>query len=72
MIVHADNAGPHVAKRVTECMDHSSLKRAPHPLYSPDLAPSDFYLFGYVKHQLQGPEFTEGIELVSAISEILS
>jgi hypothetical protein len=66
MIVHADNVGPHVAKCVTEYMDHNSLNRAPHP-YSPDLAPSDSYLFGYVKHQLQGYEFTEAPGLVSAI-----
>jgi transposase len=52
MIVHADNAGPHAAKCVTEYTDHNSLKRAPHPPYSPDLTPSDFYLFGDVKHQL--------------------
>jgi hypothetical protein len=31
-----------------------------------------FFRFGYVKHQLQGHEFTEGAELVSAISEILN
>jgi hypothetical protein len=53
-------------------MDHNSLKRAPHSPYSPDLAPTDFYLFGYVRHQLQGHEFTERTELVSAISEILN
>jgi hypothetical protein len=52
MIIHADDAGPHVAKYVTEYMDHNSLKRAPHPLSLPDLTPSDFYLFGYVKYQL--------------------
>jgi hypothetical protein len=28
------------------------MKRAPHPPYSPDLAPCDFYLFGYVKDRL--------------------
>jgi histone-lysine N-methyltransferase SETMAR len=72
MIVHADNAGPHVAKCITEYMDHNSLKRASHPPYSPDLAPSDFYLFGYVKHQLQRHKFTEGAESVSTISEILN
>jgi hypothetical protein len=70
MIVYADNGGPHVAKCVTEYMDHNSLKRPPHPPSSPNLAPSGFYLFGYVKHQLQGHEFTEGAELVSAITEI--
>jgi hypothetical protein len=32
MIVHADNADPHVAKCVTEYMDHNSLKRADRPL----------------------------------------
>jgi hypothetical protein len=53
-------------------MDHNSLKRAAHPPYSPDLAAPDFYLFGYVKHQLQGHEVTEGTELVSPISEILN
>jgi hypothetical protein len=72
MIAHADNAGPHTAKCVTEYMDHTLLKRVPDPPYLPDLTPSDFYLFGYVKHQLQGHEFTEGAELVSAISEILN
>jgi hypothetical protein len=69
MIVHADNSGSHVAKRVTEYTDHNSLKRAPQPPYSPDLAPSGFCLFGYAKHQLQGREFTEGAELVSTVSE---
>jgi hypothetical protein len=50
-------------------MDDNSLKRGYHPPYLHDLAPSDFYLFGYVKHQLQGHKFTEGAELVSTISE---
>jgi histone-lysine N-methyltransferase SETMAR len=72
MIIHADNAGPHVAKCVTEYMGHDSLKRVPHPPYSPDLASSDFYLFGHVKHQFQGHEFTEQAEPGSAISEILN
>jgi transposase len=68
MIVHVDNAGPHVLKYVTEYMDHNSMKRAPHPPYSPHLAPSDFYLVEYVKHQLQRPKSTEGAELVLAIA----
>jgi histone-lysine N-methyltransferase SETMAR len=72
MIVHAGNAGPHDAKCVTEYMNYNSLKRAPHPPYSPDLAPSDFYQFGCVKHQLREHKFREGAELVSAISEILN
>jgi hypothetical protein len=54
MMLHAENASPHVAKCVTEYMDHNSLKRALHVPCSPDLASSDCYLFGYAKHQLQG------------------
>jgi hypothetical protein len=38
MIVHADKASVHVAKCVTDCLDHQSLKRALHPSYSPDLS----------------------------------
>jgi hypothetical protein len=30
------------------------MKQAPHSLYAPDLAPSDFFLFGYVKGNLMG------------------
>jgi hypothetical protein len=69
-IVYADNACPYVAKCVTDNKDHNSLKIALHPPCSPDLVPSDFLLFGYVRHQLQGHEFMDGAELVSAISEI--
>jgi hypothetical protein len=53
-------------------MNHNPLERAPPLPYSPDLAPSDFSLFEYFKHQLQEHEFTEGAELVLAISEILN
>jgi hypothetical protein len=72
MIVHANNAGAYVVKCITGYMNYNSLKRAPRPTYSPDLAPSDFYIFGYVKHKLQGHEFTEGAGPVSAISEMLN
>jgi hypothetical protein len=71
MIVHADNA-MHLAKCVTKYMDHNLLKTASHPPSSPDLAPSDFYFVGCVKHQLHEHDLTEGAELVLAISEILN
>jgi hypothetical protein len=72
MIVHADNAGPNVAKYVPEDLDHNSLKKASHRHSSPDLPASDFYLFGHVRYQLQGHEYTKGAELVSVISEMFN
>jgi histone-lysine N-methyltransferase SETMAR len=51
-VVHADNARPHVAKRVKQYLEDNNLKSALHPPYSPDLAPSGFFLFGHVKRLL--------------------
>jgi hypothetical protein len=46
------------------------MKRAPHPAYSPDLTPSDFYLFGYLKQVLAGQDFPDGEALLGAVNEI--
>ena len=48
------------------------LKRPPQPPYSPDVAPSDFYLFGYLDEKLKGHSFNEPDELFEAIIEILN
>jgi hypothetical protein len=36
LVIHADNARLHVAKRVKQHLEDSNLKSAPHPPYSPD------------------------------------
>jgi hypothetical protein len=50
-------------------MEENGMARAPHTLSLPDLAPSDFYLFGYTKHCLMGQSFAAADEPVSAIEE---
>jgi hypothetical protein len=52
-------------------MEQNSMQRAPHPAYSPDLAPSDFYLFGDVKQLLSGCQFADQDSLLQAVSDIL-
>jgi hypothetical protein len=47
------------------------MKSAPHPPYSPDLAPSDFYLFGYVKRCLACLSFEDANQLLAAIEGVL-
>jgi hypothetical protein len=45
---------------------------APHPQYSQDLAPSNFFLFEHVKHVLEGAEFPSEETLLAAIQRVLS
>jgi hypothetical protein len=69
--VHSDNARPHSAKM---SRDHIGLNRMnthfiPH---SPNLAPSDFFLFGYVKGKLMGYRVETPSELLVRIRVILA
>jgi histone-lysine N-methyltransferase SETMAR len=70
LIVYADNARPHTAKMTSQFMEQNSMQRAPHPAYSPHLAPSDFYLFGYAKQLLSGCQFADQDSLLQAVSDI--
>jgi hypothetical protein len=47
------------------------MKSAPHPPHSPDLAPSHFYLFGYVKRCLAGLSFEDADQLLAAVEDVL-
>jgi hypothetical protein len=71
LIMHADNARHHIAKITSQFMEENSMQKAPHPAHSPDLAPSDFYLFGYVKQLLSECQFTDQESLLQAVSDIL-
>jgi hypothetical protein len=71
LIVHSDNARPHTPKKALDFLGQNGMERAPHPPYSPDLAPCDFYLFGYVKGLLAGSEFADRTELEQAVMAIL-
>lgn len=45
------------------------FSKVPHPPYSPDLAPSDFYLFAKLKDKLKGRKFRTVEEIQNAIIE---
>jgi hypothetical protein len=68
----ADNARPHTATVSTNDITDNEIKRAPHPPYSPDLAPSDFFLFGYMKKKLMGYRAESESELLVGIRVILA
>ena len=44
-----DNARPYKAKVVREMLSSMGMIELPHPPYSPDLSPCDFWLFNIVK-----------------------
>lgn len=65
---HCDNARPHFCQ---EKFLELGMKRLNHPPYNPDLAPSDFFLFGLVKKLIEGCNFKNEYELFQRISEVL-
>jgi histone-lysine N-methyltransferase SETMAR len=72
LTIHADNARSQTAQRTLEFAWDNRLEMAPHLPYSPDLAPSDFFLFGHVKHVLAGAEFPSEETFLAAIQRVLS
>jgi histone-lysine N-methyltransferase SETMAR len=49
----------------------NGMKQTPHPPYSPDLAASNFFLFGYVKRKLMGYRAEIPSELLVRLRVIL-
>ena len=66
--LHLDNCKVHNSKATQKEMEKSTFIRASHPPYSPDLALSDFYLFGTIKGKLRGQSFQTREALYEAIS----
>jgi hypothetical protein len=52
-------------------MDANKMTSAPHPAYSPGLAPSDFFLFEDVKQPLGGCSLDQSDDLPTSVQEIL-
>jgi transposase len=71
LIIHSDNARPHTARKCRAFCEENRLRLAVHQPYSPGLAPSGFFLFGHIKHSVQGITFPSREELLAAIHEIV-
>jgi hypothetical protein len=56
--------------KVTGFLAGIGMKRAPHPPHSLDLAPFDFYIFGYIKSKLAAASFEEPDQFLQAIDGI--
>jgi len=68
---HWDNARPHTSSITRSKLQDLRVRVLSHPSYSPDIAPSDFFLFGYVKTHLKGSSFDGPETLASRVAEIV-
>jgi hypothetical protein len=71
LLGQADNALPHAAKLSGQYFNENRMKSTPHPPCSPDLVPSDFYLFGHIKRCLAGFSFEDADQLLAAVEGVL-
>jgi histone-lysine N-methyltransferase SETMAR len=72
LCLHADNARVHTARKCQACCRENRLRILTHPPYSRDLAESDIFLFGHVKHCLAAAAFASRSELFEAIQSVVT
>lgn len=73
VLLQQDNAKPHTAIRTKKkIVELEGIELLPHPAYSPDLAPSDYYLFRSLAHFLRGRSFSNVNDVEIACLEFFS
>ncbi len=65
--LHMDNATPHNAHDTKVRLLLTGIRRVPHPPYSPDLSPNDFWFYPRLKRNLKGVYFRNLDELETAV-----
>ena len=70
LLLH-DNARPHTAHLTINTILQLNWEVLEHPAYSPDLAPSDFHLFGHLKNALRGHRFAADDEVKEVVHDWL-
>jgi hypothetical protein len=71
VMLHFDNGPIYCTGPIRGQMAAAELERIEYPPYSPDLAPYDFFLFGYIKGRLVGKQYGTPEHLVSEMSTII-
>ena len=71
VLLQHDNARPHTACSTVATIQDLYFECLPHPPYSPDLAPSDFHVFGPLKEAMGSKSFSSDEEVQQAVQEWL-
>ena len=69
VLLQQDNARVHTCKVAMDAVQRNWYELIPHPAYSPDLAPGDFFLFPNLKKDIRGLHFRSDEEVVTAVEE---
>ncbi len=72
VMLHHDNAPSHTCNLTTSYLQEQNVSLLPHPPYSPDLAPSDFYLFPKIKKELKNKKYYKVENLARAVQSVTS
>jgi hypothetical protein len=70
--LHMDNAKPHNSRLSIQKMKEYRFVRVPQPPYSLDLEACDFFLFGYLKSQLEGETFLDEDDVKKEVVRIVT
>lgn len=65
ILFHQDNAPCHKSFKTMEKICELGFELLPHPPYSPDLAPSDYWLFSDLKKTLRGKRYGTDEEVIA-------
>lgn len=68
LLLH-DNARPHTSSTTIDTIDNLGFEVLKHPPYSPDLAPSDYHIFGSLKDSLGGTTNSTAAQVEQAVHE---
>jgi len=71
LINHHGNAPAHKSFKVSQFLAKNNMTVIPHPPYSPDLAPCDFFLFPKLKLRTKGRRFDTTEEIQEESQQVL-
>ncbi|GFW45188.1 histone-lysine N-methyltransferase SETMAR [Trichonephila clavipes] len=72
VVFHQDNARPHTSLVSRQKLLQLEWDTMPHPPYSPDLAPSNYYLFRSLQNFLDGKTFTSNEEVKNHLDKFFA
>jgi hypothetical protein len=71
-LAHLDNAPTHNSKRSQETLETTGATMGLHPVYRPDIAPTDFYLFRNLKEKLKSVAVTDQDSRLDVVTQLFS